>query len=191
MPAAQTTEAILLRRARFGESSYVLIWLSPGHGKIRTTARGTARRDSRLRGRLDLFYHAEIQFAAGRKSDLHALRGSSWSKLGRPCGGITPGCWPLPTSPSCAIFCLNRPTPRRIFSIFCGGRSYTFAPMTRRGARWNFSRRRPAACLVSGMPATRWARSRRTPDGFRRTGGAWVRSAAEVRTESAIAEPSA
>jgi DNA repair protein RecO len=74
MPAAQTTEAILLRRARFGESSYVLIWLSPVHGKIRTTARGTARRDSKLRGRLDLFYHAEIQFAAGRKSDLHALR---------------------------------------------------------------------------------------------------------------------
>jgi DNA repair protein RecO (recombination protein O) len=74
MPAAQTTEAILLRRARFGESSYVLIWLSPGHGKIRTTARGTARRDSKLRGQLDLFYHAEIQFAAGRKSDMHALR---------------------------------------------------------------------------------------------------------------------
>ena len=74
MPAAETTEAILLRRARFGESSYVLIWLSPEHGKIRTAARGTARRDSKLRGRLDLFYHAEVQFAAGRKSDLHALR---------------------------------------------------------------------------------------------------------------------
>jgi DNA repair protein RecO (recombination protein O) len=74
MPAAETTEAILLRRARFGESSYVLIWLSPGHGKIRTAARGTARKDSKLRGQLDLFYHAEVQFAAGRKSDLHALR---------------------------------------------------------------------------------------------------------------------
>jgi len=74
MPAAETTEAILLRRARFGESSYVLVWLSPEHGKIRTAARGTARRDSKLRGRLDLFYHAEMQFAAGRKSDLHALR---------------------------------------------------------------------------------------------------------------------
>lgn len=74
MPAAETTEAILLRRARFGESSYVLIWLSPEHGKIRTAARGTARKDSKLRGRLDLFYHAEVQFAAGRKSDLHALR---------------------------------------------------------------------------------------------------------------------
>ena len=74
MSAAETSEAILLRRVRFGESSYVLVWLSPAHGKIRTTARGTARRDSKLRGRLDLFYHAEIQFAAGRKSDLHALR---------------------------------------------------------------------------------------------------------------------
>ena len=74
MPAAETTEAILLRRARFGESSYVLVWLSPEHGKIRTAARGTARKDSKLRGRLDLFYHAEVQFAAGRKSDLHALR---------------------------------------------------------------------------------------------------------------------
>jgi DNA repair protein RecO (recombination protein O) len=74
MSAAETTEAILLRRARFGESSYVLIWLSPDHGKIRTAARGTARRDSKLRGRLDLFYHAEVQFATGRKSDLHALR---------------------------------------------------------------------------------------------------------------------
>jgi len=74
MPAAETTEAILLRRIRFGESSYVLVWLSPGHGKIRTAARGTARKDSKLRGRLDLFYHAEVQFSAGRKSDLHALR---------------------------------------------------------------------------------------------------------------------
>lgn len=74
MPAAETTEAILLRRVRFGESSYVLVWLSPDHGKIRTAARSTARRDSELRGRLDLFYHAEVQFAAGRKSDLHALR---------------------------------------------------------------------------------------------------------------------
>lgn len=74
MPAAETTEAILLRRVRFGESSFVLIWLSPVHGKIRSAARGTAKRESKLRGRLDLFYHAEIQFAPGRKSDLSALR---------------------------------------------------------------------------------------------------------------------
>ncbi len=74
MSTAETTEAILLRRARFGESSYVLVWLAPEHGKLRTAARGTASRDSKLRGRLDIFYHAEIHFVPGRKSDLHALR---------------------------------------------------------------------------------------------------------------------
>lgn len=74
MHAAETTQAILLRRARFAESSYVLVWLSPDHGKIRTAARGTARRDSKMHGRIDLFYHAEIQFAPSRKSDLHSLR---------------------------------------------------------------------------------------------------------------------
>ena len=72
--AAETTEAILLRRSRFGETSLVLVWLSPAHGKLRTAARGAGRKDSKLRGRLDLFYHAEIHFAPGRKSDLHALR---------------------------------------------------------------------------------------------------------------------
>ena len=72
--AAETTEAILLRRSRFGETSLVLVWLSPGHGKLRTAARGAGRKDSKLRGRLDLFYHAEIHFSSGTKSDLHALR---------------------------------------------------------------------------------------------------------------------
>jgi len=71
---SETAEAILLRRSRFGETSMVLVWLSPSLGKIRTAARGAGRKDSKLRGRLDLFYHAEIHFAPGRKSDLHALR---------------------------------------------------------------------------------------------------------------------
>jgi DNA repair protein RecO len=74
MGAAETTQAILLRRTRFGESGCVLVWLAGDRGKIRTAARGTSRKESGLRGRLDLFYHAEIQFAPSRKSDLHALR---------------------------------------------------------------------------------------------------------------------
>lgn len=72
--AAETTEAILLRRSRFGETSLVLVWLSPDRGKIRTAARGAGRKDSKMRGCLDLFYRAEIHFASGRKSDLHTLR---------------------------------------------------------------------------------------------------------------------
>lgn len=73
-PPAETAEAILLRRSRFGETSLLLTWLSPERGKVRTAARGAGRRESKLRGQIDLFYHAEIHFAAGRKSDLHALR---------------------------------------------------------------------------------------------------------------------
>jgi len=71
---SESAEVILLRRSRFAETSLVLVWLSATHGKIRTAARGAGRTDSKLRGRLDLFYHAEIHFAPGRKSDLHALR---------------------------------------------------------------------------------------------------------------------
>jgi DNA repair protein RecO len=74
MAPAETTEAILLRRIRFGETSSVLIWLAPEHGKLRTAARGLGRRNSPLSSRPDLFHHAEIQFAISRKSDLHALR---------------------------------------------------------------------------------------------------------------------
>jgi DNA repair protein RecO len=74
MNAAHTTEAILLRRMRFGESGFILVWLSPGLGKVRTAARGTSKKTGGLQGRLDLFFQAEIQFAASGKSDLHALR---------------------------------------------------------------------------------------------------------------------
>ncbi len=74
MSPAETTEAILLRRARFGESSCILVWLSPDHGKIRTVARGSTRGGKRVRLHPDLFHQAEIQFAASRKSDLHSLR---------------------------------------------------------------------------------------------------------------------
>jgi DNA repair protein RecO (recombination protein O) len=74
MHAAVTTEAILLRRIPFSESSHVFVWLSPQHGKVRTAARGVRGKDGRRRGAPDLFYHAEIQFVPGRKSDLHALR---------------------------------------------------------------------------------------------------------------------
>ncbi|MBE2180559.1 MAG: DNA repair protein RecO [Chthoniobacterales bacterium] len=74
MSPAETTEAILLRRVRFGESSCVLVWLSPVHGKIRTAAHGPTRGGKRARFHPDLFHQAEIQFAASRKSDLHTLR---------------------------------------------------------------------------------------------------------------------
>jgi DNA repair protein RecO (recombination protein O) len=74
MSAGPTTQAILLRRIPFGETSFILVWLSPDHGKVRTAARGTGRKQSPLRGRLDLFYHAEINYTTTRRTDLHSLR---------------------------------------------------------------------------------------------------------------------
>lgn len=74
MCPAETTEAILLRRIRFGESGHVLVWLAPEHGKVRTAARQGSRKSGKMHSLPDLFYQAEIQFAAARKSDLHALR---------------------------------------------------------------------------------------------------------------------
>lgn len=74
MRATETTEAILLRRSRFGETSCILVWLSPQHGKVRTALRGSARSGSAPRAAADLFQHAEIQFAPARSGDLHALR---------------------------------------------------------------------------------------------------------------------
>lgn len=74
MRAPETTEAILLRRVRFGESGSILVWLAPEQGKVRTAARDGGRKSGKMRILPDLFHHAEIQFAAAKKSDLHALR---------------------------------------------------------------------------------------------------------------------
>jgi DNA repair protein RecO len=74
MSAAQTTEAILLRRSRFGETSQVLVWLAPQLGKVRTAARGSGRKAGGLQAPVDLFFLSEIQFASSKRSDLHSLR---------------------------------------------------------------------------------------------------------------------
>ena len=74
MRHAETTEAILLRRSRFGESGRLLVWLAPGHGKVRTAMRGSARGMRTPQPTADLFQHAEIQFVPARSGDLHAHR---------------------------------------------------------------------------------------------------------------------
>jgi DNA repair protein RecO len=74
MRATETTEAILLRRSRFGESGRIMVWLAPRHGKVRTAMRGSTRKGAAPKAAADLFQHAEIQFAPARSGDLHALR---------------------------------------------------------------------------------------------------------------------
>jgi DNA repair protein RecO (recombination protein O) len=66
--------AILIRRRAWGDTSWIVTWLTLGHGKVSTMARGARRPASPFAGKLDLFYIGEISFAPSRKSTLHALR---------------------------------------------------------------------------------------------------------------------
>lgn len=70
----ETTAAILLRRTRLTDTSWIVTWLTEQHGKLKTVAKGARRLKSPFAGKLDLFFRTEIQFARSRRSELHALR---------------------------------------------------------------------------------------------------------------------
>lgn len=65
---------IVLRKRRLTESSLVIHWLTTGHGRIATVAKGALRPHSPFRGKLDLFHLCEFTYVPARKSDLHTLR---------------------------------------------------------------------------------------------------------------------
>ena len=69
----EQSEGILIRKSPWSETSLIVTWLTPSHGKIRLVAQAARRPSSPLAGCLDLFFKAEITFAISRKSDLHRL----------------------------------------------------------------------------------------------------------------------
>jgi DNA repair protein RecO (recombination protein O) len=69
-----TTRAILLRKRRLSDTSSIISWCTDSLGVIQTVARGARRPKSPFRGRLDLFFEAEIAIVLSRKSTLHTLR---------------------------------------------------------------------------------------------------------------------
>ena len=66
----ETTRGILLRSRRLSDTSSIVSWCTDSLG----VARGARRAKSPFRGRLDLFFEAEISIALSRKSPLHTLR---------------------------------------------------------------------------------------------------------------------
>ena len=70
----EQTEAILIRKQVWSDTSLIVTWLTPAHGKVRTLARAARRPGNPLFGKLDLFFRAEIAFAVSPRSSLHALR---------------------------------------------------------------------------------------------------------------------
>ena len=69
-----STPAILLRRTRLSDTSWIITWLTQANGRLKTAAKGARRPRSPFAGKLDLFFLEDISYAPSRKSDLHALR---------------------------------------------------------------------------------------------------------------------
>jgi DNA repair protein RecO (recombination protein O) len=70
----EISPAILMRRTKLTETSFVVTWFTEFHGKLKTVAKGARRPKSPFAGKLDLFFDAEIQWSRSSKSDLHALK---------------------------------------------------------------------------------------------------------------------
>lgn len=74
----ETTEAILIGRTRYSETTLIVHWCSADLGLFRTIAKGALRPKSPFAGLLDLFVEADIGFTHGRNSDLHTLIEARW-----------------------------------------------------------------------------------------------------------------
>ncbi|MBI3874525.1 MAG: DNA repair protein RecO [Verrucomicrobia bacterium] len=65
---------IILRTRPLTETSLIVHWLAAEQGRVATVAKGARRPKSAFRGKLDLFYFADLSFARSRRSELHTLR---------------------------------------------------------------------------------------------------------------------
>jgi DNA repair protein RecO (recombination protein O) len=71
---AERTPGLVLRVRPLTETSLIVHWLTEHHGRLATVAKGARRPKSPFRGKLDLFYEADLSFQRSRRSDLHTLR---------------------------------------------------------------------------------------------------------------------
>ena len=69
----ESTEAILIRKRKFRDTSLIVSWCTESFGCVQTVAKGARRPKSPFAGKLDLFFEAEISVVRSRKSDLHTL----------------------------------------------------------------------------------------------------------------------
>jgi DNA repair protein RecO (recombination protein O) len=72
--SSERASGLVLRTRTFTETSLIVHWLTDHAGRISTLAKGALRAKSPFRGKLDLFYQADLSFSRSRRSDLHTLR---------------------------------------------------------------------------------------------------------------------
>ncbi|HEY1171370.1 MAG TPA: DNA repair protein RecO [Verrucomicrobiae bacterium] len=69
----ERASGIILRTRPLTETSLIVHWLTHGHGRVATVAKGARRPKSAFRGKLDIFYQADFSFQRSRRSELHNL----------------------------------------------------------------------------------------------------------------------
>jgi DNA repair protein RecO (recombination protein O) len=70
MSRVYTTDAIVLRRGRFGEHGVLLTLFTPDQGKVSAIAKGVHRPASKLAGHLEPLLHVRLLLAKGRNLDI-------------------------------------------------------------------------------------------------------------------------
>lgn len=70
MSRVYTTDAIVLRRGRFGEHGVLLTLYTPDEGKVSAIAKGVHRPASKLAGHLEPLLHVRLLMAKGRNLDI-------------------------------------------------------------------------------------------------------------------------
>ncbi len=70
----EKARGIILRTRPLTETSVIIHWLTRDLGRIATVAKGARGPKSSFRGKLDLFFRADLSFVRSRRSELHILR---------------------------------------------------------------------------------------------------------------------
>ena len=68
------TEAIVLRVHPWSNSSHLVTWLTPAHGRVTTRVKGACRPKSFCLGQYDLFYTCELIFYTRDTGGVHSIR---------------------------------------------------------------------------------------------------------------------
>lgn len=68
------TQAIALQLRPWSQTSHMVTWLTPDHGKIVTAVKGACRPKSAFLGQYDLFYTCELLFYRREHDGVHAIR---------------------------------------------------------------------------------------------------------------------
>jgi DNA repair protein RecO (recombination protein O) len=73
IPKMENSEAVVIGRSRYSETSLIVTWCAPEAGVFRTLAKGALRPKSAFANRLDLFIGVDLGWVKSRRSDLHTL----------------------------------------------------------------------------------------------------------------------